>query len=285
MNKVILDYSTYITDFHEYGTTGPIKNINKKDYKVPNDYKLFFSRRAYCPFCNQDATRVFHDLTSMTFGRDFFTTFTIWECDKCGWWEGFIHNIEEDDLMDEVNRYTEKTLIHSIIRTFNVEDKNLPVQTLLNVLEEEKNVLYHIDPYKLEELAQYVFSSFYNCEVKHVGKTGDGGIDLLIIDSDDPILVQVKRRERSNRVELVSTVRDFLGAMFIENSQRGIILSTAKRFSKGSVDVQQNLLNEKRLDYFELVDFEGFCSMLNVIKKDDIKPWKSAVEKFWHPRA
>jgi len=65
----------------------------------------------------------------------------------------------------------------------------------MNELVKKQSILYDVDPYKLEDIAQVVFSAYYNCEIKHVGKTGDGGKDLLIVQSDDPILVQVKRRE------------------------------------------------------------------------------------------
>lgn len=42
----------------------------------------------------------------------------------------------------------------------------------------------------MEELVGSVFSSFYNCEAKIVGKSSDGGVDVILVDSDHPTMVQ-----------------------------------------------------------------------------------------------
>lgn len=148
----------------------------------------------------------------------------------------------------------------------------------MNELVKNQSILYEIDPYKLEDIAQVVFSAYFNCEVKHVGKTGDGGIDLIVVQSDDPILVQVKRRENPQHIELVKSIREFVGAMYIENAKKGIFLSTAKDFSRGSKETAMSLLNNRKFEYFELVDFNRFCSLLGVIKKDAYKPWMTFIE-------
>lgn len=49
----------------------------------------------------------------------------------------------------------------------------------------------------MEELVASVFRDFYECEVEVVGKSNDGGVDVIVIDSDNPIMVQVKRRRNS----------------------------------------------------------------------------------------
>ena len=42
--------------------------------------------------------------------------------------------------------------------------------------------------------------------------SGDGGKDLILIESDKSIVVQVKRRQSRHKTETASCVRDLIGA-------------------------------------------------------------------------
>lgn len=53
MNKIILDYSDYYEDTHEYSKKGNVEKILTQEYKVPNDINTFFNKRGYCPFCKK----------------------------------------------------------------------------------------------------------------------------------------------------------------------------------------------------------------------------------------
>ncbi len=48
------------------------------------------------------------------------------------------------------------------------------------------------------------------------------GKDLIVLESDSPILVQVKRRKNPDHVELIKGVREFVGTLYIENERKGI---------------------------------------------------------------
>jgi len=132
---------------------------------------------------------------------------------------------------------------------------------------------------KLEEMSQNALRDVYDCKVHHVGKTGDGGTDLIILESDDPILVQVKRRQDPDHVELVKGVREFVGTLFIEDKRKGIYVSTAKRFSKASREVAEKLISRRKLDYFELVNYDKLCSLIKNTKEE--KPWKKLINDFY----
>jgi len=149
----------------------------------------------------------------------------------------------------------------------------------MNEVKRKKEILYDINPYKLEEFIKSVLSDFFSCEVKHVGQTGDGGIDLIVINSDEPIMVQVKRRENPNHIELVNYIREFVGALYIKDSKKGIYVTTAKEFSKASKNVSNILLNSRKLDYFELVNFDKLISMVN-INNMVTKPWVEFTKKY-----
>jgi restriction system protein len=278
-NKLLLDYSDYFEDKYEYSRAGSIGNILTQEYRKPNNISNFFNKRGFCPFCKKPIPNVFKKTDKFTLGKEMWTFINVWECDLCNWWE-YLHNFsEEEDNMSEVNTQNWDTLIHGIVKQFNISDKQIPINTLVNELLKKKDILYSIDPYKFEEIAQHVFSAYFNCEVKHVGQTGDGGIDLIIVLADEPILVQVKRRTSENHIELVSGIREFVGAMYLKDSRKGIYLSTAKDFSKGAKKTANSVLDNRKFELFELKNFESFCDMLNVLKKEDYKPWRQFIEK------
>lgn len=52
------------------------------------------------------------------------------------------------------------------------------------------------------------------------GKTGDGSTDLIVLESDNPILVQIKRRQNPNHTELIKGIREFVGTLFIEGRRK-----------------------------------------------------------------
>jgi hypothetical protein len=66
--------------------------------------------------------------------------------------------------------------------------------------------------------------------------------------------------------------------LFIENKRKGIYISTAKKFSKGSVDVAEKLIENRQLDYFELVDYDKLNSLIKNVEKK--KYWSKLVESF-----
>lgn len=280
MNNIILDYSDYYEDKYEYSREGAYGNIEEKMYKKPNDINKFFKKRGYCPFCGKEIPQVYDNTRHDTIGVELWAFYSVWECDSCGWWEYLYEFSEEEDYAgSRISTKNWDTLRHGIIKKFDISDKEIPINTLMNELLKKQDILYNIDPYKLEDIAQIVFSAYYDCEVKHVGKTGDGGKDLIIVQSDDPILVQVKRRANPEHIELVKGIREFVGTMYIEGANKGVYLSTAKEFSKGCIETVDKVVNNRKFDSFNLVNFERFCNMLGVVKKDSFKPWAKLVEE------
>lgn len=67
--------------------------------------------------------------------------------------------------------------------------------------------------------------------------------------------------------------------MYIEGANKGVYLSTAKKFSKGSQETAEQLVNNRKFDSFELINYERFCDMLGVVKKDSFKPWAKFVQE------
>lgn len=194
--NMIYNYLHYLKNRYEYSKKGDVKDINVEKHKLPQAIQTFYSRRGECPLCKIHAKLVFDKSDSMTMGKDYFTLKRIWECPKCGWWESFEDSIEEYDYIFKIDSYHIEELNYGILKKFDEKDKDLPLDVLLEELQKNQDILYDIHFYKMEKLVQHVFSQYFNWEVKHVRKTADGGKDLIIVQKDEPILVQVKRRTK-----------------------------------------------------------------------------------------
>ena len=278
MNKdKIIGYYDYYYDKYEYSRIGKGRGVLSVD-KQPCDVQRFFYNDKVCPFCGTALKKVFLAFRSIPMGGDLYERGVVLECPNCNWWTYKYRFSEDADLIDEVNSICMDSRYYGITKSYNVADKMLPIEVLTDELKKKPEILYDINPYKLEELSQEILQGVYDCKVCHVGKTGDGGIDLIVLESDDPILVQVKRRENPNHVELVKGVREFVGTLFIENKRKGIYISTAKKFSKGSVEVAEKLIENRQLDYFELVDYDKLNSLIKNVEKK--KYWSKLVESF-----
>ncbi|MDM8161479.1 restriction endonuclease [Labilibaculum sp. K2S] len=83
----------------------------------------------------------------------------------------------------------------AILRSFEISSNEVPILSLRTYLTQQNEKIFEIHHRKMEELVASVFREYFACEVKIVGKSCDGGIDLILIMSDNPILVQVKRRK------------------------------------------------------------------------------------------
>ena len=90
-----------------------------------------------------------------------------------------------------------------------------------------------ISPFRLETfVAEIMRANFQPVEVSHVGRIGDGGVDVVCIEADDRRwLIQVKGRLHASKGESVETIRNLLGAMHLEGSSYGAVVSTADHFT------------------------------------------------------
>ena len=115
-------------------------------------------------------------------------------------------------------------------------DSDLPegVSTeLARYLRANPDAWHRYDPTRFEKLVADIYRANHrHSEVVHVGKPDDGGVDVVMVDSGgQQWLIQAKRRERPNCAEGVSTVRNLVGTLTIEGALRGVVVSTADRFS------------------------------------------------------
>lgn len=189
------------SSFIKYEATKGIVN----DKPIKKSIELFYAQDGICPFCNTKAeTRVNnskHDTPEWLFGT-FDEYETVYQCPSCGWW-GYIYQNQSDAIIDGI-RASDKEKVASVLKKYDITD-------------------------------------FYSCEVHHIGKSHDGGIDLLLIQNDNPTIIQVKRREFPNSVEPVKTIRELLGVSYFNDSKSCIFVSTAGSFLKASREICQSV--------------------------------------------
>jgi hypothetical protein len=131
---------------------------------------------------------------------------------------------------------------------------------------------YHsINPQCLERFVADVFKANHtDAEVIHVGKPNDGGVDVLFIDNgNNQWLIQVKRRERPDVSEPVETIRNLLGAMVLQDSTYGIVVSTADHFTYRAYEAVSRA--RERGMMVELIDRGKLDRMLDTLLPD--RPW------------
>ncbi len=181
-----------------------------------------------------------------------------YRCPKCGWWR--LEHHQRLGLMDPFSR----TYYRGILKKFDIKSDRIPIELLRDYLNTRYDDIHLISPSQFEHIVRDVFSDFYQCEVKYFkGKTysRDGGIDLIMLQTEKgPKAIQVKRRSYSEKGEPVNIIREFLGAIFLQNYKCGIFVTTG-HFTKYS-ERTAITASEKGVK-IELVDVRGFKEILN----------------------
>jgi restriction system protein len=174
-----------------------------------------------CPYCETVLTedRSVHE--SEYCGEEFFCCA---RCPKCNWWRS----------SDAPAHYSIGYCHVGILHRTHIES-GLSFDPALEAIEINAQRLFSLTPRAFEEFVGSLFREYFDCKVVHVGKSHDGGIDLILLDSNRGILpVQVKRRTNPSHVESVSLIREFRGAMLLQGMSQGMIVSTADHFSRSA---------------------------------------------------
>lgn len=261
----IVTYTEYITIQAQEliedgcGGTGFSENVEASKWNAQH-YK---GASGICPFCK----------TPMSIALErpaYAESNKVWICQICGWWE-----LERIFSSGGVQNDVAYAAIHhqACVKKFDVNSSKAPTDALVDHLKKRPDTVYGVNKKKMEEVVQYVFSSFFKCKVTHCGKSHDGGVDLIMIDADEPTLIQVKCRESKEAVEPISQIRDFLGAMWINQSKKGAFMSTADHFSVESVKTINEMLSKGLLTSFDLIDFKRFVDMLKTVQSPKEAIW------------
>jgi len=267
---VILDYSQYVEDEEFTRATVYHGVTHRTDPSVP---ELFF-KRGECPFCKRPAPQVHMNTDEVVRcagdGYGFMTL--AWQC-PCGWWQTYSHTWGDETGLSVAGHRTRS----AILRRFEPTDAALPIEAVRRELVTKPSLLHEIGHEKMEQLVASVFADYYECDVEHVGRSGDQGIDLYVILGDKTTMVQVKRRRyQSSRFksEPVEAVREFLGATLLQGSRDAIFVTNAEAYSPGAVDTARRALTLELVRSFELLNGDHFLRRLGLVQERLSPVWQ-----------
>ena len=232
-----------------------------------------------CPFCNSPlSTYGNSDLSDFYYicssdGK----AYHLWYCHYCRFWQWYYYFDEFRELTgDGCLPAPEQKACISKVREFNDSLPPSCSSELAQYLRRHPSEWHNYEPKRFEKLVADIFRMNHaGAEVIHVGKPDDGGVDVIFIDSaNQQWLIQVKRRKREDSAEGVSTIRNLIGAMVLQNAVRGIVVSTADHFTLRARQATKEVQNQGL--YIDLVDKGILNRMLEPILPD--RPWLKVVK-------
>jgi hypothetical protein len=244
-----------------------------EDNNVPSQ---LFKR---CKYCASPLRLVYDERQGQEWQDSDYRRVRVSVC-QCGWWNA--EDVYSATTYESRLGGYDWQCINSQgrLRLFDISDAHAPTESLREVLSSGRFATHQIDPYALERLVGDVLADFFDCEVRHVGRSGDGGIDLLVLDADQPRAVQVKRRS-NNKAESVAFVREFLGAMVLAGHMEGIFVSTAPRFSPPAIEAAKSTRLRRYATRIDLLDANALTNLIR--STSPIAPWVSAAPTLSSP--
>lgn len=268
---MILDYSDYII---RKGANG-IENGNFKKVNID----LFYAEKSICPFCKVKINNSIYKEERNGYPEWLNGSFSEWEtvnkCPICGWWEHSYQN-SSDAIMDGI-RLSELEIHTSILRKYDEASKNIGIEILRDYIKQNPDKIYKIHHKKMEELTQSILREHFDCEVELVGKSHDGGKDLILVNSDKPTIIQVKRRTRADKVEPVTTIRELLGTTVLAEASACLFVTTADHYSPMAIQEANRAIELKIVEKYDLINYHRFISLLNLYTITKEYPWKKLI--------
>jgi HJR/Mrr/RecB family endonuclease len=241
------------------------------EYESDTEFRLFA-----CPYCKMNLSKtIFQDIPDEEDDNGYRLNreFQISICENCKYWE--VQRLEySNKCMDSpLNR-----IGSSVALKFENQLPTGCAEELAQFIRRNPDFLNRINPKLFEKFVADVFRANHKeAEVVHVGKPCDKGIDVIYIDDNSTEwLIQVKRREHSNRAEGFSTLQSILGTLALEGKRHGIIVTTADYFSYHAKKATKQA--EKQGYTVELIDKGKLNRMISPLLPQT--PWSSLFE---HP--
>lgn len=253
---MILDYSEVLAQANFYGLNS-----------AKDSHELYFGESGHCIYCKiaMDSVHCRNIVDTQAInGAAWHRIEKVWACKQCGWWEHLYHSFLESSDGFEQFKDWESRKNSAILKTFDIDSNLIPINTLENYLIKNSDEIVHIHHRKMEELVASIFSSHYACTAKVVGRSNDGGIDIILIDSDKPIAIQVKRRKKLKTSESVAPIRELIGAALLQDSKDCIFVTTAAKFTNSAVCARNLALSKKAVNSYLLFNREEFIDVLKL---------------------
>lgn len=270
---VLCDYSESAVSKYGFGS-GRSPGVENNKPEHVKGFDEYAESDQPCPYCLEVLTRseMKDEAVRDRCGGVWYQS--LWRCESCGWWAGRTLSLFEEKFFDEI--HNQDNYYYGLARRYNVSDINPPLEQLRSFLAKHPEHVVHTNSRVFELLMRDCIQDLYApCEVIHIGKTGDGGVDLKLITTDSgTFLVQVKRRLNLSKPEGVKTVRELNGVLFRDRAAKGIIITTAKTFTAGCEDEIRRTLESNESYEMRLLAFKDIVAMLGLTPPKQYEPWK-----------
>lgn len=242
----------------------------------------FFPQTDTCVFCGEELAIAFadgiieYDPEEKDTGQDVHHRVVAKIC-QCGWWT--VEHIETPNAHSLCAEPSWCFSYRGILRRFSVNDDSVPMVALRRAIANHPDAIDAISPGKMEALVGSIMSDFWaGSKCTLCGRSGDGGIDLLLVVGDHPIAIQVKHRQYPGRGESVHCIRDFIGALMLAGIPNGIFVTTANHFTLAAEKAAATILDRQYVQRFDLVSRKGFLEMLEATRAHySMEPWRRCI--------
>ncbi|HEY1614365.1 MAG TPA: restriction endonuclease [Rhizomicrobium sp.] len=180
--------------------------------------RKYINKGSKCPYCGENIKRV-------DFAESHGPTILLgaFACSFCGYWSAF--NISGvSDLL--VAPYAANFAGRTFIPCYSA---------LIDEIGRHPERVHSMEPRAFEIFVGSVLKQFINCSVHHVGRSQDDGVDLVLVEHNEPTLIQVKRREDPHKSEGLSVVKELFATMIGKGAKKGKIVTTATKFSRNAL--------------------------------------------------
>jgi Restriction endonuclease len=223
-----------------------------------------------CPYCSTDLVtkRREHVDPFQQQRLAYDSTVVSKTCHRCSWWYLQVEYTADHHDFELVDRGYET--YEGIISRFSNDLWRQPILFVEQELREYRKGLASVSGHEMEKIVGQLIAQYEECEVRHIGRTSDGGIDLLIVKGETTTAVQVKHRGsgRARKSEGIECVREFVGALVVEQYSRGLFVTTDAAFSKPAKDYAKKV--SRVFIPLELATISDLRSMIGNIQQ---KQW------------
>lgn len=164
----------------------------------------------------------------------------IFVCCSCGYWAGVgfrewnMHH-HMYPLRSAIGRYFPLQPLDSMTSDF-----------LVTHLRRSPQDMTSLSPNRAEKFVADLLADALDCEVRHVGQPGDGGVDAYVVRSNEiRSIVQVKWHRDIAKAESVSVVREVAGTLLAEGVPDGIVVSNRTHFSPAARSAARKIEGRK----------------------------------------
>ena len=148
-----------------------------------------------------------------------------------------------------------------------------------NYLAKNYDDIYKIHHKKMEELVADLLCEHFHCKAHLVGQANDGGADVILIEADEPIIIQVKRRTRNGKFESASQIRELIGATLLKDSSQCIFVTTADHFSRQAIVARDDALRKNIVKRFDLIDYHKLADILMLYSLNNNTLWHHLINR------